>query len=1292
MSNFKEVVKESIEKGIILDSCGEVERFYDYGRYIDLCGLDPKDIVENMQNAGTGGGGSSKTNVVINGVVTEDIENGGFYIAFNATSVVLDMITISMIIDGKTQTVTMQPGSTEAKFGPVEKYCEIENVTVSPQSTSVAKYSANVINPNGNGLFNVSVIKVINNEETLISTEEYKYKDTVNITATDITGYDFDKWKIEEQEYTNDTISFEMPDHDVVVRCYYNIETFTIIWKNYDGTELETDENVPYGTLPSYDGAKPTQAATAQYTYIHNGWTPTVETVTGNTEYTAVFTGKINEYVITFNYKNENGEDATSTLTLEYGTKLKGALGEISTPNYETTDSVYTFNGWDPEITEETIVEGTKTYTAEYTSQTRQYEITFVDEDGTELQKTYVDYGKTPTYTEETPTMKSNDKFDYTFNGWDKELSPVTGKETYTAQFTSTIRKYSLNVEVTNGTYTIEEPTPVVGEFSVSDTEKVVFSKGNLQYNTGNNTWKFADEQYNIIGEDNINIGDPNFDGTVDMFGWSNGSENKFGAIPSNLNEKYEGEFVDWGTLFKGNEEWFTLSKEQWEYLLNTRPNASELQEIAQVAGINGIMLLPDNWERPENCEPTTIEVEGANVLQYTDEQWSIIEKNGAVFLPSAGRRTGGYGNLINKQQEEETENLNEGYYRWQDNTNLWGYYWTSTIDEENKNVSYAINIKPIGNGDFTIGPMVLWSERGRYGQSVRLVKLSNNDTNMYYEYGQDVTIKATSINEHYTIEGEEEIEKTITITGVTDITYVFKPNEYDIMFEYKNANGEDTTSTLTLEYGTKLKGALGEISTPNYETTDSVYTFNGWDPEITDETKVIGDNRYTAVYSSETRQYEILFVNEDGTELQRTYVDYGKTPTYTGETPTKTATAQYSYDFNGWTPAITEVTGDTVYTATFKEEINKYTVTWNNHDGTELEKDENVQYGATPSYDGEEPTKKGDAQYTYRFSGWEPEITDETIVTGDITYTATFDQEVNKYTITWRNYDGAPLTYTTVNYGETPVYPKDGPKIEKPQDDECTYTFSGWIPTIKEVTEDADYTATFVGTKRVYTLTLKDENDITLTVQTITCGEDISNVLEAHNGTIPEGYSVEWININNGEKFTSTIMPTNDLTLKRNYIEKSLNSSVYYSMPFVNELENLDENKILEKFSSFEYNDSTLEYDVRPTIPFLDNDDVWTEFYDNGNDASIWKEHGYVFCIAIPSSVLDTHEFVYTEDGQHPVTLSFNKEVTINNTNYDVYVSSAGEPGDPYYGTDNPIVLNDAKIIFSKKTIIMIK
>ena len=71
---------------------------------------------------------------------------------------------------------------------------------------------------------------------------------------------------------------------------------------------LDTDE-VSYGDKPEYNGPTPTREGNAQYTYTFNDvWNPEITnetTVTGNTEYTAVFTEKTNEYDITFNYKNE---------------------------------------------------------------------------------------------------------------------------------------------------------------------------------------------------------------------------------------------------------------------------------------------------------------------------------------------------------------------------------------------------------------------------------------------------------------------------------------------------------------------------------------------------------------------------------------------------------------------------------------------------------------------------------------------------------------------------------------------------------------------------------------------------------------------------------------------------------------------------------------------------------------------------------------------------------------------------------------------------------------------------
>ena len=68
---------------------------------------------------------------------------------------------------------------------------------------------------------------------------------------------------------------------------------------------------------------------------------------------------------------------------------------------------------------------------------------------------------------------------------------------------------------------------------------------------------------------------------------------------------------------------------------------------------------------------------------------------------------------------------------------------------------------------------------------------------------------------------------------------------------------------------------------------------------------------------------------------------------------------------------------------------IRGYTVTWLNYDNSELGTT-TVQYGATPSYDGETPTKPEDANNTYTFSGWTPAVAP---VTGDVTYTAQFDE-----------------------------------------------------------------------------------------------------------------------------------------------------------------------------------------------------------------------------------------------------------------------------------------------------------
>lgn len=85
------------------------------------------------------------------------------------------------------------------------------------------------------------------------------------------------------------------------------------------------------------------------------------------------------------------------------------------------------------------------------------------------------------------------------------------------------------------------------GKFSISPTEKVVFSKGNLQYCPATKQWRFADHQWEYIGKANEIKSAAEFDnyrGWIDMFGfctsgWYDGHYN-INYKPSYGRKKYE--------------------------------------------------------------------------------------------------------------------------------------------------------------------------------------------------------------------------------------------------------------------------------------------------------------------------------------------------------------------------------------------------------------------------------------------------------------------------------------------------------------------------------------------------------------------------------------------------------------------------------------------------------------------------------------------------------------------------------------------------------------------------------
>ena len=219
---------------------------------------------------------------------------------------------------------------------------------------------------------------------------------------------------------------------------------------------------------------------------------------------------------------------------------------------------------------------------------------------------------------------------------------------------------------------------------------------------------------------------------------------------------------------------------------------------------------------------------------------------------------------------------------------------------------------------------------------------------------------------------------------------------------------------------------------------------------------------------SSTSQTFTVTWQNENGLvlELDQDVLE-GTLPSYDGLTPTKPNDAQYNYVFNGWYPEISAVTSDITYTATYQEELRKYTITWVDEDGTVLETDNDVPYGTTPEYNDALPTKESTDAYNYIFDGWDEEIV---AVTGDATYKATYKEELRKYTITWVDEDGTSLKSEEVAYGETPSYGENDPT--KDSTNTHTYTFNGWSPNVIAVSGDATYTATYLEQVRTYTVT----------------------------------------------------------------------------------------------------------------------------------------------------------------------------------------------------------------------------
>lgn len=182
------------------------------------------------------------------------------------------------------------------------------------------------------------------------------------------------------------------------------------------------------------------------------------------------------------------------------------------------------------------------------------------------------------------------------------------------------------NSDSSNGAEQVSTSHP----FSVSTTKKVVFAPGNLQYKASTKTWRFAENQYDIIGEDNSYISS-SYSGWIDLFGWGTG------YAPTKTSTSYSdySTFIDWGNKIGDLVGWRTLSIDEWSYLLDVHDYAP-----SRVGQTNGYILLPDEFELPADLSFDKT-AKDYKTNSYRISEWSKLESVGAVFLPAAGKREG---------------------------------------------------------------------------------------------------------------------------------------------------------------------------------------------------------------------------------------------------------------------------------------------------------------------------------------------------------------------------------------------------------------------------------------------------------------------------------------------------------------------------------------------------------------------------------------------------------------------------------------------------------------------------
>lgn len=882
MGNFNDTIIDAMENGILLDKCGSAERYYDFGVYHDFCGMTPQEILENMKNAGCGGGGSSTT--------------------YTFTQVVDGVKTTIKAETGTLQTVTCDYSSIYPAEGYTISWSIPSTVTIIESGETFVKFIMPSANVNITAMHIKKVFVITFIDELGEHKKEVAYDVMPSYSAAGKEGYSFDKWEPELVKVTSDAI----------YTAAYKKNMYTVSYK-IDGVIKHVDTVEFESVIPSW-----TPEEKEGYTF--NGWegipaTMPAKNIIINGSY------RINEHTITI-----NGIE----YTINYGTNIPEFIndkigGVANFYNRTIAPDIATMPDYNLIITvEDTPIE---------------YKLTYTDADGNKKQENinvlnwenvinniiaenekdgYLVKvsGKPTTFSGDIDNLTvTRELIPYTLH-W--ELDGNSGDVTYNIENNNvnellsgvynhdkyeisawkdgegnivtelgiggasliadaTVKKYKLDINPIDDRYTIK----VNGEVYDSNKEYAYDTKDIEVIVTINETAK-----YNFIG------GGDTYITTIESVGTSNVIN-----IPG-----VEGDVYTLTYLVDG-EQYGEVEYHKFNDPITMRETPSRTGYT--VEWNNKYTTMPaENVTISANFIPNkyTITIDGLD--NY------IVKVNGADYNPSDEFDFGSEISVeltltedakkkyqFNDGSDTITETVTVGLNTVIDPIlKLKQYTITVTGDEHlivsgTQTVDYGtiVEIEAIGKEGYLFNQ---WSD-GDINAKREVVVTENIELNATSKIRTDIRLSIHS-------GAESDADKYIVTIEPNKDAYTY---------------GENVTITATLkpEYQSEY----------HFENGDDVFTNNVIVTIPNDETE------YNITIPQLVKDvYTVKFVNYDGTTLQEEQLAYGETPSYRGIVPVRQEDKGYTYEFKEWDPVIEVVTKNVVYTAIFEATAKQFNIT----------------------------------------------------------------------------------------------------------------------------------------------------------------------------------------------------------------------------------------------------------------------------------------------------------------------------------------------------------------------------